>query len=526
MSVASLQSIGALLKTAGDEVPDRVALVGSRLSLTYAELDRAVNQVVRALQTLGVEQGDRVAASLRNDAPIVLAFLAAQRLGAMWVGVPRPLAGPEKAYLLADSGAAVMLVEEELAPELDSQRGDLGELRHLIALSGEGGDEWSELVAAQSDQPIVPPEVGLAEIDLHAPAGISYTSGTTGFPKGAVHSQHNLLVPVVVGRRIGKPATVQRQGVMLPLTSLNMMVLGPINTVFGHDTCICISRSDARGIAERIAEQKIASVCVPPTIYYDLVADSQLDPSLLATLVEPISGGTQVPPELVDRYQRKFGPRIVSGYGMTEAPTSVSWTDDADTGLRPGGCGRPLPHLDIAILDESGARLAADQVGEITVAAATEGEFAGLYTPMLEYWNKPEETARALRDGRYHTGDMGYFTADGEIVIQGRRSDLILRGGGNVYPAEVERALHEHPAVGEAVAFGVPDDRLGERVGAAVVAEGRTSEADLLEHCAGLLAAFKRPEFILILPDLPRNQNGKVLKAELVELAPDATPNR
>lgn len=506
-------SVTTLIDDLAKEASENPALVGTGGRFTFGELEAAVNQATRAFRELGIGVGDRIAACLRNDAPIVIAFLASQRLGAIWVGVPRPLAGPEKAYLLRDSGASAVLVEADLAADLAAETDDLPDLRHVISVAREGADDWSGLTEAESPaRPDLPP------VDRHAPAGISYTSGTTGFPKGAVHSQHNLLVPVIVGRQIGKPATMPRQGVMLPLTSLNVMVLGPINAYLGGDTCVCIDRTDAPGIAQWIQEEEIGSICMPPTIFHDLLNNRAIDPLQLESLVEPTSGGTQVPPDLVASYQEQFGQRIISGYGMTEAPTSVSWSNDEATGLRPGGCGKPLPHVEIAIVDESDEPVGNGEIGEITVSAASSGPFANLYTPMLAYWNKPEETAKVLRGGRYHTGDLGYFAPDGELVIQGRRNDLIIRGGGNVYPAEVERVLTAHPAVGDAAVFGVPDERLGERVGAAVVLEEDVPEADLLAHCAEQLAPYKVPDFVMFLTDLPRNATGKVLKDQLVTL--------
>ena len=514
MSTEGPSSVAALIDAALAATPEAPALIGARGRLTFAQLEAEINQATRALTRLGVGPGDRVAASLRNDTPIVVAFLATQRLGAIWVGIPRPLAGPEKAYLLGDSGAAVLLLESDLFEQLDDEIDGLPSLRHRISVDREPPDGWSTLTERElTTRPELP------TIDRHAPAGISYTSGTTGFPKGAVHSQHNLLVPVIVGHRIGKPATTARQGAMLPLTSLNVMVLGPINAYFGGDTLVCVDRSDAPGITDWIEEEEIGSICMPPTIYFDLLNDPSIDPRRLSSLVEPVSGGSQVSPELVAAYSARFGRRIMSGYGMTEAPTSISWADTDDTGRRAGGVGRPLPQVEIEIVDATGEPVGPGEVGEITVAPRHSGPFAGLYTPMLGYWNRPDETAQVLHNGRYHTGDLGYIADDGEIVIKGRRNDLIIRGSGNVYPAEIERVLADHPAVGDAVAFGVPDERLGECVAAAVVLTAAVSVEDLLAHCAIHLAPYKVPERVLLLEELPRNATGKVLKNELISLS-------
>jgi acyl-CoA synthetase (AMP-forming)/AMP-acid ligase II len=183
-----------------------------------------------------------------------------------------------------------------------------------------------------------------------------------------------------------------------------------------------------------------------------------------------------------------------------------------------------VPQVEIAIRDESGAALPPGEVGEICVASARSGPFAGVWTPMLGYWKRPEETARALRDGAYHTGDLGFLDPEGNLFIRGRRNELILRGGANVYPAEVERVLRSHPAVADCAVLGRPDPRLGERVVAAVVlaAGARTGEAELVAHCRAELARYKVPESLRFVAALPRNAMGKVQKRELGPLFEEA----
>jgi acyl-CoA synthetase (AMP-forming)/AMP-acid ligase II len=222
---------------------------------------------------------------------------------------------------------------------------------------------------------------------------------------------------------------------------------------------------------------------------------------------------------LRDLYEERFGRRITTAYGLTEAPTVVTIEDPAQPPVL-GSSGRAVPQLAVTIRDADGLELPVGEIGEICVARSTTGPLAGVYTPMLGYWRRPEATAEAMRGGMLHTGDLGHLDTDGNLFVTGRKNDLIIRGGANVYPAEVERVLAEHPAVAASVVIGIPDDRLGERVVAAVVAAAGTapSSDELRAHCAASLSRYKVPEQFLLVEALPRNAMGKVLRASVAEL--------
>jgi len=519
------RSAAAILDRPVAEHPDAEALVGRHGRFTYAELDREAWRAARALLALGVEPGDRVAACLPNDVDLVVAFLGAMRLGAIWVGVNAALAPPEKAFLLRDCGAKVVLAAPEAARELEPRAGELPALRRALSVDpADPGDAWRAAVASQD---AAPPEV--PPVDPHAPAAIAYTSGTTGRPKGAVHSQHNLLLPGAVTRWQGTYEPGLRQGVVLPLTILNLVVLGPLVAFQQGACCIAMDRIDPVGIAEWVRRERIGTFVGVPTLLHDLLTHPDVDPADLATLVRPEVGGAECPEEFRRLYRERFGREVRIGYGMTEAPTAVTWTEDAAAEgparpPEPGLCGKPVPQVEIEIRGEAGVVLPPGEVGEICVAPARSGAWAGVYTPMLGYWGRPEETAGALADGVLHTGDLGLLTGDGTLFIRGRKQELILRGGANVYPAEVERALQEHPAVAACAVLGVPDTRLGQRVVAAVELEAgaRADEAELRAFCREHLARYKVPERIAVVAALPRNAMSKVVKRWLEPLFRDA----
>ncbi|MBW2396429.1 MAG: AMP-binding protein [Deltaproteobacteria bacterium] len=509
------QSVAELLDATLAEHPDRLALVGRHGRLSYGQLDRAVNRAAGALAMLGIGATDRVAACLPNDVDIVIAFLATQRLGAIWVGLNRPLAGPEKAHILRDCGARVYLAADEPRAEIEAERAELPELEHVIGVDPDDASaEWSERLRAA--EAASPPQV---EIDPFAACAIAYTSGTTGFPKGAVHSQHNLLMPGAVSRLTGNRPRPPQHGVVLPLTILNLMVLGPICIFYDGRCCVCMDRIDALGVAEWVRDERIGSFDGVPTIIHDLLTHPDVKQEDLACLTEPIMGGADSPPEVVRLFRERFGGEVIIGYGMTEAPTAVSWSD-GEVPPGPGLCGKPVPQVEIEIHDEAGNVLPLGEVGEICVRPARQGELAGVYTPMLGYWNNPKATAEALAAGVFHTGDLGFFADDGNLYIRGRRNELILRGGANVYPAEVERILQQHPAVSAAAVLGVPDERLGERVVAVVQLEPGHEECEeaLRSHVQGQLARYKVPDVIRFADEMPRNAMNKIVKKKLLSL--------
>ncbi|HTO69242.1 MAG TPA: AMP-binding protein [Myxococcota bacterium] len=500
-------TIGEVLDRGLASGPERLALVGRSGRFTYAELDRAANRAAHALAALGVSRGERVAACLPNDVDIVVAFLGAMRLGAIWVGVNKPLAPREKAWLLRDSGARVLLAPRDMVESLNPERESLPELAHVV--------EVDSGAFARTGPETRPP----LELERHAPAAIAYTSGTTGFPKGAVHSHHNLLLPGAVAAASGTYGPDVRQGVLLPLTILNLIVLGPLVAFQDLSALVCIDRIDPDGVAEWVRRERVGHFAAVPTVLYDLLTHPSVRREDLASLRRPEVGGAECPEEFRRLYRARFGGEVTIGYGMTEAPTAVT-RSDGSAAPRPGLCGKAVPQVEIRILDEKDQPVPDGEVGEICVGPARTGPWAGAYTPMLGYWNQPEETAKALRGGVYHSGDLGFFDERGDLYICGRRNELILRGGANVYPAEVERVLAEHPAVAASAVLGRPDTRLGQRVVAAVqLAPGASARPDELAAFAReRLARYKVPEEIALVAALPRNAMGKVVKRELEAL--------
>ncbi len=468
------QTVAALVEWRATTHPDIEALVDSSQTLTFAELAAQTASVAAGLRANGFNYGDRVAVSGPNSVDLIMGFLAAMRLGLVWVGISRAYTDRERNELMADCDARPFAV---------------------AATPFEAQDAWPE-------------------IDPFAPAVIAYTSGTTGVPKGVVHSQRNLVLPAVVARHRGDGGG--RNGVYLPLTSVNMQCLGPISSLVNATTCIAIDVTKSSEVAAAIEKFGVERIAVSAATVIDFVTDDRITRSQLATLTDLIVGGSATPEWLFDAYTHKFGQCLVAGYGLTEGPTSITRTDPSRP-RHPGSAGAALPHLVIDICNEGGAAVPPGTVGEICVRTATDGPFADVYTPMLSYWNRSQASAETLRNGRIHTGDIGWLDDHNELHIEDRRVDLIVRGGTNVYPAEVERILDADPRILASAVVGRADVRLGQVPIAFVSAQPGAvlTKDDVLEICQGNLAKFKWPVEVRFVDQLPRNAMGKILRTEL-----------
>ncbi|HMG41164.1 MAG TPA: AMP-binding protein [Acidimicrobiales bacterium] len=500
-------TVGDVLAPALTQDPTREALVGADRRFTYEQLDRAADQAGAALHGLGVGRGDVVAVSLPNETDVVVGFHATLRLGAVWLGVNRNLAPPEKRFVLADAGARVLIADEDVVDGLASTAA-IGDRGLRIVTSGGDAGEWQRLVASSGGT------YPRAQPRPDDPAGIAYTSGTTGRPKGVVHSHRNLLLPgAVLGESRGYGPDLRR-GDCAALTILNLQVTGTLLTAQAGGTQVVMDRVDAAGIARWVGDERITSWFGVPTMLHDLAGSPEVTPEQLASLEDVWTGGTYLPDTVRARFEARFGKSVHATYGLTEVPTVV--TIEPRTGERvDGSSGRALAHLTVEIRDDDDKVLPVGHLGEVTVRAHEDGPWADAYRPMLGYQGEIA-AADALRDGVLYTGDVGELDEHGHLFVRDRRKSIIVRGGANVYPAEVERVLLQHPGVVGAAVVGFPDARLGQRVAAAVeLGPGTRLEPEVLqEHCRREIARYKVPERWRF-EHLPRNAMGKVSRVEV-----------
>ncbi|MGE0741776.1 MAG: class I adenylate-forming enzyme family protein [Hyphomonadaceae bacterium] len=486
--------------------PDALALISRHARFTFAQLRAHVEALAFELWRRGVRPGDRVAACAGNHAEIAVAFFAAQRISAVWVGVNRNLAPPEKRFILNDSGARLLFADTDV---LDALGEDVGGVSDCIDMAPASEAFW-RLCTPRGEATALP------AVDPHAPAAIAYTSGTTGFPKGVVHSQHNMVLVGAVARAQGRAGPGLRQGVALPLTILNLVILGPLQSMIGGGVCILMDRLDTLGLADWIAREQVHTFAATPAMIHDLITRPDIPPHALECLKEPRAGGAALPESFRQLYRDRFGVDLQFSYGLTEAPTVVCLTDYASHPAE-GASGVALPHLELGILAADATLLGPGESGEICLRASPGGAWAEVYTPMLGYWRRPDATEAALAGGWLHTGDIGKLDEFGNLFVEGRANDVIVRGGANIYPAEIERVLHMDDQVAGCAVIGAADARLGEVVVAFVQSGADTValEARLRELCDANLARYKHPSRWIFVDDLPRNTMNKVIKAEL-----------
>lgn len=495
------RQVGDALEAGLAHDPEKVAVVGSDRRLTYRQLDTAIDHAASALYALGIRASDPVAVSLPNRSEIVVVFYAIMRLGAVFVGVNRGLAPPEKAYILSDSQARILVTDTTVAQGLHESTA-----LHIVESEDDRPDAWRE------NDSLGPQGYRRAICSLDQIAGLAYTSGTTGRPKGVIHSHWNLLLPgaaLIAERHYGPDL---RRGDCAALTILNLQVTSTLLAAQARGTQIVMDRVDPVGIASWIRSERINSWFGVPTMLHGLAMSEEVEVEDLASLTDVWTGGSDISPSVRRAFEARFDRQVHATYGMTEVPTVVTIEPRHQPAV-PGTSGLSLPHLVTQIRDDTGTILPVGQTGEITVQAREDGPWGGLYQPMLGYLNAPEATAEALRQGVLYTGDIGELDDAGNLFVRDRRHALILRGGANVYPAEVERVLLEVKGVVGAAVVGVPDDRLGQRVAAAVElsSNSQVTTTDLEEHCRLNLAKYKVPEFWRI-ETLPRNAMGKVVR--------------
>ncbi len=501
------RTLAAVLDQPIKNFPERTALIDHERQWTFAELDRCVDQAASALTSLGVGPGDRVAWSLPNCAELPIGFLASQRLGAIWLGVNTNLAAPEKTHLLNDSEPTLWVATNELAAPVVASLDTAGP--SVIDVS-----EYNDAVSTAD-----PADAPSPRIDPHAPAAIAYTSGTTGTPKGAVHSQHNLLWPGLITLGTHPPEPTDRQGTPLAHTILNMLILGVVSAWTRGTTGVVLHRGDPEGFCAQVARHRLTRTTLVPAQIHDLLHDDSVDPTDLASLESILVGGAATPADTRRAFAEKFNIRALMGYGLSEAPTGIV-RETIDEPVDDSATGYALELLEVVIVDDADRELPVDEPGEVCLRPAGTGPWAGCWTPTLGYWRRPDATRELLRGSILHTGDIGALDRNGRLTVSGRRSDLILRGGANVSPSEVEKVLLDHAGVVDAVVYGIADERLGERVAAAIVVAGSQPDlAELRGHLTRHLARYKVPDQIHVLDRLPRNSMGKVQKSELRALA-------
>ena len=491
--------------------PDRPAIRVEGEVWRYADFHDRVLKTVAVLRALGVQPGDRVGWLALNHPDYITLMCACFRLGAVLVAINARLVAREIAYILSDAGIDLIVSETAFAPLVEDARAATG-LKTMILLdsASDGRAAFAELITAHAPDAAMP---AIAPDDV---ALQLYTSGTTGFPKGALLSHRQLLGTIEKGRLTGEDWGRWDEA-DVALVAMPLFHIGgtgwALHALEAGAAMVILPRPDVPGMVGAIAAERITRMFAVPAVLLAICQYLESAPTDLTSMTELYYGASPIPLDVLRRSMAAFpNAGFVQCYGATETCGTVVYLppSDHDTAgnQRMRGCGRPFPGNDVRIIDGDGQALGTGEVGEICIKSVSV---------MNGYHGKPEASAKAVVDGWYLTGDAGYLDEDGYLYIHDRVKDMIVSGAENIYPAEVENALHEHPAVADCAVIGVPDDRWGEAVKAIVVRKGEVTPAELIAFAKERIAAFKVPKSVDFIDALPRNASGKILKKDLRE---------
>jgi fatty-acyl-CoA synthase len=493
-------TLGRWVRDRARVTPGRVAIEHGGERTTYAELDARSERLADALWRLGLRRGDRVASLTGNRPEHVELFFACAKAALVLAPLSWRLAPGELAHQLAHAEPAVLFFEPE-RESLAAAALELGAARpRRLTLAR------AELDALAQPGPTTPKSAAADDDDLL----LLYTSGTTGRARGARLTHRNCFWTNVSLDRSADVSAADVVLQMLPQFHVGGWNVQPLLAWWKGATVVLEPKFDAARALELIERRRITTMMGVPANYLFMAREPRFEDADLSSLRQAVVGGAPMPAALL-RTWRDRGVTIVQGYGLTEASPNVLCMPPEDALRKLGWAGKPYPHVDVALADAtSGALVDGAGSGELLVRGPAV--FAG-------YWRDPEATRATVRDGWLHTGDIAERDTEGFYRIRDRLKDMYISGGENVYPAEVEAALHEHPAVADAAVIGVPDQRWGE-VGVAIVVVrpgASVGEHELIAHCRRRLAAFKAPRAVHVAEDLPRSASGKLLKRELRE---------
>jgi len=504
---------------------------------TNVDINRSANLLGNALKGLGIGERDRVAIQMPNSPTVLSAFPAIYKIGAVVVPLNPLLRPNEAAYIYRDCGAKVILTSADFVGRVLEAQKHTPNLKHVILTDRDdvsGTIPYSDIMSSSSD------ELAITQTDNDDVAALMYTAGTTGPPKGVIHTHYSLYTNALffylyilvhrpmtleLNSRTLNPKTLQFNEVSQQVSGLNraMVSLGvlPLSHSYGiafsntgnfvGGKTILLRWWNVEEALKAIQTFRITQMAAVPTMYIQMLDFPELDEYDLSSLNDCQCGGAALPVETALRWKAKVGVDIREGWGLTESGATTTG-QPGDLPPRYGSIGKCLLKCNtMKVFDEKCQELPPDQQGEIGVKGPTL---------MKGYWNLPEETAKAIKDGWLYTGDLGYVDEDGYFYITGRKKDIIIRGGENVSPVEVEEILLRHPAVAEAGVVGIPDATYGEEIKAFVVTrrDKCVNEEELIAFCKDCLPTFKLPKKVQFAESLPRNLLGKVLRAELRKL--------
>jgi len=496
--------IPELLKQRVSAAPDKPFLFSEadKRQFTYKEFEAAVTRTANMLAANGVQKGDVVSLLLPNSVEYVIAYFACWQRGALAGPINSLLKSQEIAYVISNSEAKALLVNSEFVPVVESVQKDLPTLQAIIRF-----DDESEATRGYSSD-----TEAATEVDLDHEAIIIYTSGTTGKPKGCLLTHGNVIANArQITSWLGFTEK-DRLLTIMPLFHMNAVSVTTMSALYAGGSTVVSPKFSASRFWQIISDYEITSFGSVATMLSMLLSTYPDGvPAGLKTdqLRFAMCGSAPVPAEVLKRFEETFNCLVIEGYGLSES-TCRSTFNPPDQRRRPGSCGLPIGN-EMRVVDEEDREVPEGELGEIVLRG--ENILKGYYKN-----NAANDTA--FRNGWFHTGDIGYRDKDGFFYIVDRKSDMIIRGGENIYPREIDEVLYQHPDVAAAAVVGVPDTLYGEEVAAVIVLKpgAKTSEQQVIDYCKGRLADFKCPKTVHFMEDIPKGPTGKLLKRELAKM--------
>jgi fatty-acyl-CoA synthase len=486
--------------------PQRCFLKEEDKQYDNRRFNQQVNKMAHALIDLDIKKGERVATLMVNSSEFLEIFFACAKIGAIIVPVNFNLAMPELEYIINDSAPRVLIYSSNFVEKMEQLRAACSKIKHTLKHGDSEPADDPSIVEFASSFPVEEPAAD-KEVTIQDPLLIMYTSGTTGDPKGAVLSHENFLFGAIHSLiNYGLDETCKSL-VIAPLFHIGALAASATPVIYAGGSLVIKSFDNPSEIVELITTEKINYMFAVPVMFEMMTKAPKWEEADFSHVYFFIAGGAPMPVPLLRKYQQEKDIRFAQGYAMTETLRLIS-LDLADAARKAGSVGKEVFHTLLRIVDDNRRDVPPGEIGEIIVKGPTI---------FLKYWNKPQETEAAFRDGWFYTGDLGRRDDEGFLFIVGRKTDSIISSGENVYAAEVERAIESIPQVAEAAAVGMPDPKRGEVVAVFVSlkAKASISEDDLIEALQGKIAYFKIPKKVFFIKELPRNSAGKILKRKL-----------
>ena len=505
-----MQTLGDMINDNAQRYADKTAFIFENRDYTFKQVNQRVNRLINALAELGVGKGDRVGILAHNCSHYFEVFALA-KAGRVCVPLNCRSVGKELAYLINNSGINVLILESEFVEVVDSIRHELDAVRSFICLDAEVEEmlNYEELISR------FPPDEPRADVEADDPCVLFYTSGTTGRPNGAIHTHKSILAEAELPHRNLSSGDVVL--CVMPFFHVGGSAAHLIPAFAAGATMVIHKKFDESLVLEAIEKQEVTYVFLVPTMIIRLLEHPDLGQFDLSSLHTVAYTGAPMPFEALRRGIGHFGEVFTQELGQTETLNMAVLKREnhklegtAKEIKRLESAGRPLGEGEIRIVDDQGHDVPVGEAGEIIVRSDRM---------MTGYWKMPQETAKTIKDGWLHTGDVGKMDEDGYIYLVDRKKDMIISGGENIYSREVEDVLYMHPAVLEAAVVGVPDEKWGESVKALVVLKqgATTSEQEIVDFCKEHLASYKKPRSVEFRDNLPKTGSGKIRKSEIRE---------